>query len=92
MRCASSCRSSTSAPAPVEERFATARRIVEFGAESNVLGSALINYWEELGEFETTNPASQLSREAGSTVISRIDHESRLADLASAASFVNRGP
>jgi potassium efflux system protein len=73
----------------LEDRYATARRIVEFAGDSNVLGRVLLTYWEEIENFEIADPTSRLSREAGSAVIRRIELEERLAQLLSASAFVS---
>jgi potassium efflux system protein len=73
----------------LEERYSTARRIVDFGGDSESLGRVLITYWQEVESFRVANPVEELSREIGSAVISRIDYEDMLASLVSATAYVN---
>ena len=75
--------------ASLEERYSTARRIVDFGGDSESLGRVLITYWQEVESFRVANPVEQLSREIGSAVIQRIDYEDTLASLVSATGYVN---
>jgi len=73
----------------LEERYSTARRIVDFGGDSESLGRVLITYWQEVESFRVANPVEQLSREIGSAVISRIDYEDTLSTLVSATAYIN---
>jgi len=73
----------------LEERYSTARRIVDFGGDSESLGRVLITYWQEVESFRVANPVEQLSREIGSAVIRRIDYEDTLSSLVSATAYVN---
>lgn len=73
----------------LEGRYSTARRIVDFGGDSESLGRVLITYWQEVESFRVANPVEELSREIGSAVISRIDYEDTLASLVSATAYVN---
>lgn len=73
----------------LKQRFATARRVVDFAAESEVLGSLLLAYWEELDSFKIDNPTADLSREAASAVVRRIEGEEELKSLSSASAFIN---
>ena len=73
----------------LEERYSTARRIVDFGGDSESLGRVLITYWQEVDSFRVANPVEQLSREIGSAVIRRIDYEDTLSSLVSATAYVN---
>ncbi len=79
----------TSLSRTVEERYATARRIVDFAGDSEVLGRVLLTYWEEIEGFSQATSASEASGEAGGTVIRRIAHEDALAEMVSASGFVN---
>lgn len=74
----------------LEERFGAARRIVDFAREGDVLGQALMGYWEEIGDFEVADPTGWLSRQLGDAVIRRIALENELAELASATSYMNQ--
>lgn len=73
----------------LEERYSTARRIVDFGGDSESLGRVLITYWEDVDSFRVANPVEQLSREIGSAVIRRIDFEDTLTTLVSATAYIN---
>ena len=72
------------------DRFATARRVVEFAGDSESLGSALVSYWREIDSYRYPPADSELSRDIGDAVISRIRHEETLAALVSAAGFVSQ--
>jgi potassium efflux system protein len=73
----------------LEERANTARRIVDFAGDSDVLGRVLLTYWKEIEQFVVDDPTARLSSEVGSTVIRRIGHEETLAGMLSATAFVN---
>ncbi|MBT8147425.1 MAG: mechanosensitive ion channel [Gammaproteobacteria bacterium] len=75
--------------ASLEERYSTARRIVDFGGDSESLGRVLITYWQEVESFRVSNPVEALSREIGSAVIRRIDYEVTLSSMVSATAYVN---
>jgi potassium efflux system protein len=74
----------------IDDRFATAKRIVEFAAGSEVLGQVLLSYWDEIQDLRLAAPASRFSSAVGSVVISRIEHEDTLAKLTSAPKYVNQ--
>ncbi len=71
------------------DRYATARRIVDFASDSEVLGSVLLAHWREMGQYRLVDPAANLSQEAGETVIRRIELEESLRRLSSATGYVN---
>jgi len=73
----------------VEDRYATARRIVDFAGNSDTLGRVLLTYWEEIEDLSQATSNSSVSGEAGGTVINRIDHEEKLARMVSASGYVN---
>jgi len=73
----------------LNERFARARRVVEFAHDSEALGGALVAYWEELNRLGLQDPSKGISREVGGRVMSRIQHEERLAQLVNATAFLN---
>lgn len=75
--------------ASLQEKYATAKRIVEFAGDSNIVGQVLMTYWDEVGRFGENLDVGELSQEAGNTVISRIGIEEKLGELASASSYVN---
>ena len=72
----------------LSERFATARRVVDFASESDVLGKVLLAYWQEIETFRLSEPTERLSQQVGDTVISRIDHEQADLGLFSASNYV----
>ncbi len=71
------------------ERFATARRMVDFASESDALGAILLAYWEGIDSYRHADPTIQLSRHVGDTVISRIDHEEALLDSANVSGYIS---
>ncbi len=71
------------------ERFATARRVVDFASESEVLGRVLLAYWAEIDEYRPTTPTGDISEKAGGTVIRRIELEEILKPLFNATAFIN---
>ena len=73
----------------VDERFATARRVVEFATGSDALGRVLLTYWAEVEDFKLSDPSKQLSQQAGDIVIDQISHEESLSKLTSASTFIN---
>ena len=74
----------------LEDQFATARRVVDFASDSDVLGSILLAYWREVDQFQPTDPRADLSREAAGTVIRRIKLEESLKELSSTTGYINR--
>ena len=72
----------------VEDRFTTARRVVDFASDSDVLGKVLLAYWQEMEEFRLPTPADRLPQQLGNTVISRIQHDETLSELVSATSYI----
>ena len=73
----------------LNDRFARARRVVEFAHDSEALGGALVAYWEEVNRLRLQQPGRGISREVGSSVMSRIQHEENLAQLVNATAFLN---
>ena len=73
----------------LDERFATVRRIVDYGS-SDALGSALLRYRAELESFALSDPTERLPRDMGAAIIRSINHEETLGRLVSASSFVNQ--
>ena len=73
----------------LNERYASARRVVEFAHESDDLGEALVAYWEELNRLRLQEPRDGISRQVGDSVLSRIHHEESLADMVSATAYLN---
>lgn len=73
----------------LDERFATARRIVGYGS-SDALGAVLVRYRAELENAAVRDPTERLSREMGAAIIRRINYEEALGALVSAPSFVNQ--
>ena len=71
------------------ERYTTARRLVDFAADSDVLGSVLLAHWREIDQYRLDDPAANLSQEAGEAVMRRIELEERLKLLSSATAYVN---
>ncbi|MEM9621899.1 MAG: mechanosensitive ion channel domain-containing protein [Pseudomonadota bacterium] len=72
----------------LDERFATAKRIVEYGADSEELGPLLFTFWVQIDDLTLADSGTDLGT-AGSIVIRRIDHESRLAALVSTGAYVD---
>jgi len=73
----------------LSERYASARRVVEFAKKSDDLGGALVAYWEELNRLRLQQSRKGLSRQISDTVMSRIRHEESLADMISAPAYLN---
>lgn len=73
----------------LNERYASARRVVEFAHESGDLGEALVAYWEELNRLRPQERREGISRQVGDSVLSRIHHEESLADMVSATAYLN---
>ncbi len=73
----------------LNERYASARRVVEFAHESDDLGEALVAYWEELNRLRLQQRRQGISRQVGDSVLSRIHHEESLADMVSATAYLN---
>ena len=59
----------------LEERSSRARRVVDFATNSDALGRVLLAYWDEIDTYAIADPTNRLSRNVGSAVIRRIDHE-----------------
>ncbi len=70
------------------ERFATARRMVDFASESDALGAILLAYWEDIDSYRLADPTTQLSQHLGDTVISHIHHEEALAEIANVSGYI----
>jgi potassium efflux system protein len=70
------------------ERFATARRMVDFASESDALGAILLAYWEDIDSYRLADPTTQLSRHLGDTVISHIHHEEALAEIVNVSGYI----
>jgi potassium efflux system protein len=73
----------------LDERFAAARRIVEYGS-SDALGTALLRYRAELESFVLSDPTERLPRDMGAAIIRNINYEETLEKLVSASGFVNQ--
>ena len=73
----------------VADRFATARRMGDFAAESDVVGGVLLAYWREAARYQLVDPTANLAREAGGSVIRRIELEEELRQLSSATGYIN---
>ncbi|RLA47584.1 MAG: hypothetical protein DRR06_02015 [Gammaproteobacteria bacterium] len=74
----------------LNERFTTARRIVDFASDSQILGNILLVYWHEIPTFEMADMTGELSRTTSDTVINRIGHEKDRLALVNAPMFVAR--
>ena len=73
----------------LNERFARARRVVNFATASDVLGEVLLAYWEELNSVQLDNSRKEIPRQVGDSVISRIGYEENLEDLVSTSTYLN---
>jgi len=73
----------------LDDRLATAHRLVEFAPESEALGRVLLAYWNELKSLALATPVERLSGRVGDTVISRIDHEKSLGRLVDARRYMD---
>lgn len=71
------------------DRYTTARRLVDFAADSDVLGSVLLAHWREIDQYRLDDPTANLSQEAGEAVMRRIELEERLKLLSSATTYIN---
>jgi potassium efflux system protein len=74
----------------LSDRFATARRLVDFGGDSDVLGGVLQVYWHEIKGYQVPFSTNNISREVGEVVISRIKYEQTLKGLVSTTGYINR--
>jgi potassium efflux system protein len=74
----------------LNEHYATARRVVDYASDSEVLGNFLLVHWRELKSHRSRAPIESVARIIGNMVISRIQHEKSLAELASASGYVTR--
>ncbi len=72
----------------IEERYTTARRAVEFASDSDVLGEVLLAYWQEIESFQLPKPVDRLPQQLGNKVISRIQHDQALSELASTTNHI----
>ncbi len=72
----------------LEDRAATARRLVDYAGDSKALGAALFSYWREIDGLDEDIRARSFS-DAGTIVIQRVQHEELLAQLSSASNYVN---
>ena len=70
------------------ERFANARRVVEFASDSDLLGKVLLAYWQEIERFRLPEPTERLQEQVGNTVISRINHEQAAAEYIDTSAYV----
>jgi potassium efflux system protein len=73
----------------LNERFASAQRVVKFAKESDDLGGALVAYWEELNRLRLQEPQQGISSQVGDIVVSRIRHEESLASMLNATAYLN---
>jgi len=73
----------------LNERYASARRVVEFAHESDDLGEALVAYWEELNRLRLQQRREGISRQVGDSVLRRIHNEESLAGMVSATAYLN---
>ncbi len=73
----------------LDERFAAARRIVEYGS-NDALGTALLRYRAEIESYALSDPTEPLPREMGAAIIRSINYEEALGRLVSASGFVNQ--
>ena len=75
----------------LDERFASARRMVEFAHDGEGLGGVLVAHWEEVNRQRLQVPSSKgMSREVGSAVMSRIQNEESIAQLVNTTAFLNK--
>ena len=73
----------------LNERFASAQRVVKFANQSDDLGGALVAYWEELNRLRLQEPEEGISNQVGDLVVSRIRHEESLATMLNATVYLN---
>jgi potassium-dependent mechanosensitive channel len=73
----------------LNERYASARRVVEFAHESDDLGAELVAYWEELNRLRSQEIREGIPRQVGDIVVSRIRHEENVADLVNGTDYLN---
>ena len=73
----------------LNERFASAQRVVKFAKQSDDLGGALVAYWEELNRLRLQEPEQGISSQVGDLVVSRIRHEENLATMLNATAYLN---
>lgn len=72
------------------ESYATARRVVDFAGDSDILGSVLLAHWREIDQYRLDDPTTSLPHNIGETVIRRIELEETLKLLSSATAYVNK--
>jgi potassium efflux system protein len=73
----------------LNERFASAQRVVKFANQSDDLGGALVAYWEELNRLRLQKPEEGIANQVGDLVVSRIRHEESLAKMLNATVYLN---
>jgi potassium efflux system protein len=73
----------------LNERFARARRVVDFATQSDAIGKALMAYWHEIDTLELEDRRKDIPAKIGDNVISRIDHEEDLARLVNASVYLD---
>lgn len=74
----------------LEDRFSTARQVVDFASDSDILGHILLAYWREMDQYQTADPTADLPRAAADSVIRRIELEESLKRLSSTTRYLNR--
>jgi potassium efflux system protein len=73
----------------INERYASAQRVVEFAHESDDLGAELVAYWEELNRLRSQKVREGIPRQVGDSVVSRIRHEESVAEMVNGTAYVN---
>ncbi|MEM8562442.1 MAG: hypothetical protein AAGF57_09430, partial [Pseudomonadota bacterium] len=73
----------------VSDRFATARRVVEFAANSDDLGSVLLAFWGEMDQFRQGAAHRDPSQQTAAAVINQIDLEEELKQLANTSQYLD---
>jgi potassium-dependent mechanosensitive channel len=73
----------------INERYASARRVVEFAHQSDDLGAELVAYWEELNRLRSQQVREGIPRQLGDSVVSRIRHEESVADMVNGNAYLD---
>ena len=73
----------------VKERYAIARRMVDFAADSDTLGKLLLTHWQELQDNLGDGTSLDIPTQHAKTVIRRIELEDKLKQLSSSSTTLD---
>ncbi len=75
--------------AQLRERYAIARRMVDYAADSDSLGEMLLTRWRELEAFESNKRVPDITKRTAQTVIRRIELEDTRKKLGSSRAYLD---